>query len=68
MIIFCYSSYMSLRYRPENYATITYRLNSDNGQISLSVTQEGFKDRKAYDHSAESWEGVLKGLKELLES
>lgn len=69
LIKFDYWSSMSgLEDQPENYATITYQLSTNNGQTTLSVTQEGFKDQEAYDHSAEGWKGVLKGLKELLES
>ncbi len=63
-----WSSMSGLEDKPENYAIIIYRLNTNNGQTSLSVTQEGFKDRKACDHSAEGWKGVLRELKKLLEA
>lgn len=69
LIKYDYWSNMSgLEDKPENYATITYRLNAKNGQTTVTAIQEGFKDREAYDHSTEGWKGVLKGLKDLLES
>ena len=68
LLKFSYWSSMSgLDDKPENYATVTYRLNHKNGKTEIKVTQRGFRDRQAYDHSAEGWKTVLKNLKSLVE-
>jgi len=63
-----WSSMSGTEDKPENYATITYQLNIENGQTILAVTQQGFRDREAYDHSAESWKTVLSNLKNQVEA
>ncbi|MCF7804523.1 MAG: SRPBCC domain-containing protein [Candidatus Marinimicrobia bacterium] len=68
LLKFSYLSSMSgLEDQPENYAEITYRLEKENGKTILSVTQQGFKDKEAYDHSTQGWEEVLGNLKALVE-
>lgn len=62
-----WSSMSGLRDIPENYATVTYRLHSMNGKTHLEVTQQGFKDREAYEHSRQGWKNVLMGLKKQVE-
>ncbi|MEX1267858.1 MAG: SRPBCC family protein [Balneolaceae bacterium] len=65
---FAYWSSMSgLEDKPENYATVTYVIEPGNGQTNLTVTQEGFKDEQAYEHSVSGWQKVLKNLKALVE-
>lgn len=61
-----WSSMSGLEDKPENYATVTYRLQPENGGTHLKVTQQGFKDREAYEHSTEGWKGVLKNLSQVL--
>src|SRR5699024_8987192 len=63
-----WSSMSGTEDRSENYATITYRLHTENGQAVFAVTQQGFREQDAYDHSSESWKTVLNNLKDLLES
>jgi len=53
--------------KPENYATITYQMEVKNELTILTVTQEGFRDIEAHEHSTEGWKQVLKNLKYLLE-
>src|SRR5690554_1957229 len=62
-----WSSMSGLVDKPENYATVTYEMESGNGQTELTVTQEGFKDEEAYEHSASGWQEILKNLKALVE-
>lgn len=62
-----WSSVSGLEDKPENYAEITYSLKEEKEETVLTVTQQGFKDREAYDHSTEGWKEVLGNLKELLE-
>lgn len=62
-----WSSMSGLEDKPENYATITYHVNSEGGRTILTVTQKGFKDQEAYEHSTQGWSQVLKNLKHLVE-
>lgn len=63
-----WSSVSGLDDKPENYATVTYKMESGNGQTELTVTQEGFKDEEAYEHSVSGWQEILKNLKALVEN
>lgn len=63
-----WSSMSGLEDKPENYATITYRLDSKGGRTKLTIEQQGFQDQDSYDHSAENWKSVLADLKSLIES
>lgn len=62
-----WSSMFGLDDKPENYATITYELVSADGKTELTVTQKGFKDEVAYEHSVSGWKEILKNLKALVE-
>lgn len=63
-----WSSMSGTEDKPENYATITYRLDTKNGQTIVTVEQQEFRNQEAYDHSAESWKTVLSNLKSMIES
>lgn len=52
---------------PENYADITYQLEEDGQHTRFLLTQEGFKDKDALEHSRESWDYVLDVMKQELE-
>jgi uncharacterized protein YndB with AHSA1/START domain len=53
---------------PENYAIIVYKLeDGGNGHTHFTVTQQGFADQAACDHSIENWKNVLAGLKKVAE-
>jgi len=54
--------------KPENYATITYRISEENGQTLLVVTQENISSEEMKEHSEENWKTVLTNLKQLLEN
>lgn len=62
-----WSSMSGLEDKPENYAVISYRLDSNNGKTVITVTQKGFRDKEAYEHSVQGWKQVLKNLKTLVE-
>lgn len=62
-----WSSMSGLEDKPGNYATITYFLEEKNGQTELTVTQKGFRDQEAYEHSSQGWKDVLQGLKKQVE-
>jgi len=52
---------------PEDYAVIDYNLSRTDTGTLVSIDQTGSKDETSRDHSASSWQGVLAGLKQLLE-
>jgi uncharacterized protein YndB with AHSA1/START domain len=63
-----WSSMSGIEDKPENYVNITYSLQEEGGQISLSITQENIPDEKTKVHSEENWNMVLGSLKKLLEN
>jgi uncharacterized protein YndB with AHSA1/START domain len=52
---------------PENYATVTYEIQDDNGGTKLTVTQDNNKDEESRLHSEKNWGMVLANIKQLLE-
>jgi len=54
--------------RPENYHTVTIHLEqADDDQTKVVLTQDGNATEEEKDHSAENWQGMLEGLKKLVE-
>ncbi len=53
---------------PENYAPIKYAIASSNNQTILTVTQEGFANEEAVEHSKNNWGFILEGLKKIVEN
>jgi uncharacterized protein YndB with AHSA1/START domain len=53
--------------KPENYANITYTLTENNGETTLSITQDNVKDQEAKEHSEQNWQGIFAGLRKLIE-
>lgn len=53
---------------PENYNIVTYKLEDSQGKTKLTVKQENIESQESADHSKKNWEGVLTGLKKLVES
>jgi uncharacterized protein YndB with AHSA1/START domain len=52
---------------PENYLRVTIELRDEGGQTHVSVTEQGNKTKREFDHSEGSWQMVLHGMKALLE-
>ena len=52
---------------PENYSVITYHLSEEESGVKLAISQNGFSNQQAYDHSVENWDIVLNSIKGLLE-
>ena len=61
------SSFSGLADLPENYANISYELDEDSGQTTLTVKQENIENEEVREHSEKNWAFVLKNLKEFLE-
>lgn len=54
--------------KPENYSVLTFEIETTDDEFSLlHLTQSGFTDQTALDHSAENWPYVLNGLKTVAE-
>ena len=62
-----WSSFSSLPDLPENYAVLTFELSPRGSNTELSLTQDYIADETALEHSSKNWDGVLGGMKELLE-
>lgn len=54
---------------PQNYSVITYTIETIDSEFSrLTVTQQGFRNQEACDHSKENWKTVLDGLRRVAEN
>jgi uncharacterized protein YndB with AHSA1/START domain len=62
-----WSSMSGIEDKPENYAVITYRVSGEDGNVTLTITQENIPDEKMKKHSAANWKTVMEGLKKLVE-
>ena len=51
----------------ENYQRVIIELRDDGAQTHLSVTEDGIKTKREFEHSEGSWRMVLHGMKALLE-
>ena len=62
-----YSPLMGQEDRPENYHTVRYELaQSDTGTV-VTLTQDGCADEEQAGQFSQSWQGMLDGMKELVE-
>lgn len=52
----------------ENYHTMTYDLTVQGIYTHVSLSQDKNPDEKSAEHSQKMWEGMLLGLKKLLET
>jgi uncharacterized protein YndB with AHSA1/START domain len=52
---------------PENYHTLVYELNEDDGKTRISLSQDNNPTEEAAEHSRATWERVLSGLKQVVE-
>ncbi|MDN3547199.1 SRPBCC family protein [Mucilaginibacter aquaedulcis] len=62
-----WSSMSGTEDKPENYATITYSLDENDGITTLIITQDNIKDEEAKHHSEQNWQGVFDGLRKMIE-
>ena len=53
---------------PENYHTLTYELEGDDGHTHLSLSQDNNPSPEAAEHSRANWEKMLSGLKATVEA
>jgi len=53
---------------PENYHTVTIELSDEGSATAITLTQDNNETDEARAHSEENWKGMLKGLKEVVET
>jgi len=53
---------------PENYHTLVYELQEDDGKTQLSLSQDNNPTEEAAEHSRANWEKMLAALKQLVEA
>ena len=61
------SEFSGLEDKDENYSIITFELITENEKTKLMVTQNGFVDKKAQEHSDKGWSMVFRTIKNILE-
>lgn len=52
---------------PENYHTITYRLDERDGKTHLSLSQDNNGSDDEVQHSRTTWQSMLESIKRLIE-
>ncbi|MCP3931537.1 MAG: SRPBCC domain-containing protein [Bacteroidetes bacterium] len=62
-----WSGFSGLEDKEENYSLITYRLDKKEEHTLLTLTQKGFANEQAKEHSEGGWKMVLDGMKALIE-
>ncbi len=62
-----WSSMSGTEDKPENYATVTYRLREKNGKTELTLVQDNNLTEESKNHSEQNWNTVLSRMKKLLE-
>lgn len=53
---------------PENYHTLTWRLEDNDGSTTVILTQDNNGSYDDVKHSEENWRTILEGLKRVVES
>ncbi len=62
-----WSSFTGLEDKFENYSLVAYKLDTTNGKTLLTLTQTGFANEQARQHSQTSWTNVLQQIKQMTE-
>jgi uncharacterized protein YndB with AHSA1/START domain len=62
-----YSPMMGQPDEPENYHTLVYTLTEDGDGTHLELTQDGNESQEQADQFGRNWQGMLDGLKSLVE-
>ena len=61
-----WSGFSGLEDKEENYSLVTFELSGDT-ETTLTVSQKGFANEAAQEHSDRNWAMVLQKIKELVE-
>jgi uncharacterized protein YndB with AHSA1/START domain len=63
-----YSPLMGQEDRPENYHTVRYELATSEAGTVVTLSQDGCSDEQQAEQFSENWQGMLDGLKKVVES
>lgn len=63
-----WSGFCGLEDIPENYALVTYRLESKGFETLLTVKQQGYASEESRQSSDDGWKNILEKIKEIVES
>lgn len=63
-----WSSMSGIEDKAENYMIVTYLLDGDDDNITLTLRQENIPDEKTKNHSMDNWKQVLAAIKNILEN
>lgn len=63
-----YSPLMGQEDRPENYHTVRYELAASEAGTVVTLSQDGCSDEQQAEQFSQNWQGMLDGLKEVVES
>ena len=62
-----WSSMSGTEDKPENYATVTYEIESRSNDTLLTVLQDNNVSKEASEHSEKNWGMVLETMKKIIE-
>lgn len=57
-----WSNFSGIENIPENYALVTFEITPAENATLLTLTQKGFANEQAQEHSNASWQSVLEGI------
>jgi uncharacterized protein YndB with AHSA1/START domain len=62
-----WSAFAGLEDKPENYSIVTYEIRAAGTNTALTITQAGFANEQAQQHSKSAWENILNQIKMIAE-
>jgi uncharacterized protein YndB with AHSA1/START domain len=62
-----FSSMSGREDKPENYHRVRYELSEKDGTTTIELTQHGSGSAEEAEHSSKNWQGMLDGLKKVVE-
>lgn len=63
-----WSSMSGIEDKAENYMIVTYLLDGNGDNTTLTLRQENIPDEKTKNHSMDNWQQVLAAIKKILEN
>jgi uncharacterized protein YndB with AHSA1/START domain len=63
-----YSPLLGKEDRPENYHTVRFELAASDGGTVVTLSQDGCSDERQAEQFSQSWQAMLDGMKQVVES
>ncbi len=63
-----WTSFSGLEDKDENYSLVRFELQNMADGTHLLLTQEGFPNQQAAEHSSVAWQQILEAIKKLIEA